>query len=511
VTWRAAVLAAAVLAAGAILSFRPIYEPDLWWHLAQGRETAEGRLVRTNVFSFTHPDYRQHFTPWLYDVGLYGAWQAFGPAGIQLVQAGCLSLTFWLLFAAGRIRAPAWSVAAALLIGFVILEPRAIPRPHLVSFAGMAACVLLVERAAAARSAAPLRAAIPLVALWSNLHVECVFGVLLLGVFSLSEHLRPASLPRAEARRALAWTCLAALATLANPYGWGLWAYLYENAAVPQLMAIAELRPPYLPEYRAFYAYAGICAILLLSQWRSLTAWETAVAVIFAVLGARYLRLTPLLLLATAPMVAARLARLADRGVDRRAVLITAACAAFVLSRVPPRLLVTELAAGREAVEPPQFFSPAAIAFIEGAELEGPVFNSHNLGGYLAWTMYPRVRIFQDSRLQAYPPEHFRAIIAASREQALWEALTADVGWAVLSVPRPNQLSGHGRFAEPEWRTVYRDGAIEVVIRRRTGSTSNLQPPTSKELPTSNFQRTSTSDVQRIPSVEPPERLDVGS
>ena len=55
--------------AAAILSCRPIYEPDLWWHLAQGREDVSGHLVRTNVFSFTYPDYRQRYTPWLFDIG----------------------------------------------------------------------------------------------------------------------------------------------------------------------------------------------------------------------------------------------------------------------------------------------------------------------------------------------------------------------------------------------------------------------------------------------------------
>lgn len=462
---RAAALAAAAVAAAAILTFRPIYEPDLWWHLAQGRETVQGRLVRANVFSFTYPEYRQRYTPWLYDAGLYGAWQAFGAVGVQLVQAASLAVTLMLLFAAVRVRAPAWSAAAVLAIGVAILEPRAIPRPHLVSFAGMAACALLIERAAAARSAAPLLPAVPLVALWSNLHVECVFGVLLLGTFAAAEAVRPAALTRAEAVRALGVVALAAAATLANPYGWGLLAYLYENATVPQLMAIAELRPPYFPEYRAFYAYVIGAALLLAWRPRQLPLREAAVLAVFAALGARYLRLTPLVLLATAPMVASRLSALTARGIDSRAIVITAVCAGLVLSRVPPRLLVTELAVGRTAVEPPQFFPPGAAAFIRDAGLEGPVFNSHNLGGWLAWTFHPQVRIFQDSRLQAYPPEHFRSIIAASRSQEDWDRLVEDVNWAVLSVPRPNQLSGHGRFPAPEWRTVYRDDAIEVIER----------------------------------------------
>ncbi len=39
------------LAASAVVSFRWCYEPDLWWHLAHGREIAAGALPRTNLFS----------------------------------------------------------------------------------------------------------------------------------------------------------------------------------------------------------------------------------------------------------------------------------------------------------------------------------------------------------------------------------------------------------------------------------------------------------------------------
>jgi hypothetical protein len=172
-------------------------------------------------------------------------------------------------------------------------------------------------------------------------------------------------------------------------------------------------------------------------------------------------------LLSTAAMVATRLAALTSRGLDYRAILITMFAGALALSRIPVPLLFTEFRIGRAAVEPPQFFSPQAIAFIKRAGLEGPVFNSHNLGGYLAWSVYPRVRIFQDSRLQAYPPGHFRRIIEASESQEAWNTLVAGVDWAVISVSRPNQLAGTGRFPATEWASVYQDDAMEIVVRRK--------------------------------------------
>ena len=256
-------------------------------------------------------------------------------------------------------------------------------------------------------------------------------------------------------------------ATLANPYGWGLLAYLYENLSVPQLLTIAELQPPPLVAYRAFYLYLAVTVLLMAWHWRNVTLREFVSFVAFAALGLRFLRLTPLVLLVTAPMVAARLAALTSRPPASNALVFGALCLGLLVSRLPPSVYVTGLAAGRPAVEPEAFFSERAIAFVRQAGLQGPVFNSHNLGGYLAWTLYPQVQISQDSRLQAYPPEHFLSILVASQSQPDWDVLVADVEWAVLSLPRPNQLSGVGRFPQSDWAVVFRDEAVEIVVRRK--------------------------------------------
>ena len=454
------------IAAAAILSFRPIYEPDLGWHLAQGREIFAGHVVRTNLFSFTYPDYRQHYTSLLFDAGAYAAWQLLGPVGIQVLQAAFLAGGLMLLGAACRVRSPAWAVLPVLFLAFFVLEPRAIPRPHLVSFAGLAGVTWLIERAMARRTPAPLWWAVPAIALWSNFHVECVFGVLLLGVFAAAELVWPSWLARRQAAQALAVAAAAAAATLANPYGWGLAAYMYENLSVQGVMAIAELQPPPLPAYRGFYAYVALTGVLIAAMPRRFTVSEAAIAVVFAALGLLHLRETPLVLMATAPLVASRLAALPALGLDRRAILVTTFCASLTLSRIPLPLLLTEVEAGAAAVQPPQFFSPRAVDFIRQSGLEGPVFNSHNLGGFVAWSFFPSVRVFQDSRLQAYPPDHFRRIIDASASQQDWNALVAGVDWAMISVRRPNQLAGTGRFPASEWATAYMDDAIEIVVRR---------------------------------------------
>jgi hypothetical protein len=463
--FRSAAVVLFIAGASAAFSFRAVYEPDLWYHLAQGRENAAGHIVRENTFSFTYSDYRQRYAPWLFDVSMYGAWRAAGGAGVQAIQAFLLAAGLALVYGASRVRASPTAAVAVLLAGLMVVEPRAIPRPHLVSFAGLAAIMLFLERTVATGRVSPLWWTVPIAALWSNLHVEAAFAPLLVGVFALAEVARPSALSRADARMALLIATACGLATLANPYGAGLWQYLIENTSLVHLLEIAELQPPYLPAYRAFFLFLIAAAVLLALPGRSVKLWELLIVVLAAATAMGHLRFTPLPFILAAPLVSRHLDGLMARGLDRRAVVVTSAALVVAGARVPITHVPATWQAGNGAIEPAAFFSSGAIAFVRSEGLRGPVFNSNNLGGYLAFNLYPDVRIFQDSRFQSYPPEHFRSILRASESPQDWTDLVSGVDWAVLSRPRPDALSGVGRFSPVEWTTVFRDEAIEIVRR----------------------------------------------
>ena len=469
---RTVALVLAAAAGSAILAFRWCYEPDLWWHLAHGREIAAGHLPRTNLFSFTHPDYPQPSTSWLFDVGTYALRQLGGASAIQLGQALVLFATLAILYRACRTRAGVAASVAVVVFGWFVLEPRAVPRPHTVSFAGMAACALLVERAQARRSVRPLLGAVPLVLVWSNLHVESIFGLALLGCFAVGALVAPDDETRGLGWCGLLVTALAGAAVLANPYGFGLVQYLVENARVPEVIRIAELQPPYLPNYAPFFLYLFALGALLIRPPLP-RLWETLATVLFATLALRHLRFTPLLLCATAPIAAARLqASVAST----RFLPLGALFCGLLLARLPPATFVDQLGVGIDALAPAEMMPRGGAEFARRVGLRGRVFNSNNIGGSLVWELYPDTRVFQDSRLQAYPAAHFAEIMAASRSQAQWDALVAGVDWAVLSVPRPNELSGARRFPAREWATVYWDDACEILVRRNGAFAALIDP-----------------------------------
>jgi hypothetical protein len=457
--------ALAVLAGAALVSFRATYEPDLWWHLAQGREVASGHIVRTNLFSFAYRDYPQSYTSWLFDLGSYVLWTRAGPTALQFAQALAIALTLWVVAKTCRIRSSIAATAAVCFFGWLIIEPRALPRPHVLSFLGLAACIYMVERARSVGHSRVLRWAPLLIAAWANVHVECVFGVAVIGLFGAGELLRPRSLPRGEAIKVAGIASLSLLATAVNPYGFGLLRYLYENAFVPQIINIAELLPPYLPNYRGFFVWSIGVVLALMLQWRRVSLADVLILAPFAYLAFSHLRLTPLLFLVSAPIVARAIDDLQRFGIDRRAVASTAAAATIFLARIPITGMLGEVGTGRAALMPPEFFSEPAMQFARDHHLSGPVFTSMNLGGFVAWELYPSAQVFVDSRLQAYPPEHFRAIIEASKDPQMWAAITAGIDWAVVSLPRVNELSGVGHFNPPEWRSAYRDRAVEIFVR----------------------------------------------
>ena len=462
----AAGFALVVLAGAALVSFRATYEPDLWWHLAHGREVASGHFVRTNLFSFAYRDYPQSYTSWLFDLGSYVLWTRASPTALQFAQALAIALTLWVVAAACRIRSSVAATAAVCFFGWLIIEPRALPRPHVLSFLGLGLCVYMVERARSVRHWRPLRWAPLLIAAWANVHVECVFGVAVIGLFGAGESLHPRSLPRGDAVKVVGIGVVSLLATAANPYGFGLLRYFYENAFVPQIINIAELLPPYLPNYRGFFVWSIGVALTLLLQWRRVSLADVLILAPLVYLAFSHLRMTPLLFLVSAPIVARAIDDLQRFGIDPRAVATTAAAATIFLARVPITAMVGEVRAGRAALMPPEFFSEPAMQFARDHHLSGPVFTSMNLGGFVAWELYPSAQVFVDSRLQAYPPEYFRAIIEASKDPQMWAAITAGVDWAVVSLPRVNELSGVGHFNPPEWRSAYRDRAVEIFVRQ---------------------------------------------
>lgn len=449
-----AVAVVLAVAAAVLFTARATYDPDLFWHLAQGREVFAGHLVRANLFSAPFASHPQAYTSWGYEALLAGAVRAFGLGGVEVVQATLIAASLFALYLSARARHSALAALAAVIVSLFVLEPRAMPRPYLVSWLALALTVHFWEGRPEERRESAFATLCLLLVVWANFHSEVVFGFAFLVIVVMLE----------EPRR-WPWLLAAATATVLTPYGTGLWRYLAENAFVPQVLRIAELQAPSPQTYPAFFLYLAVLAVLLLSDLKRLRPAEVVTVLVFAALGLRYIRLTPMIVFVAAPMLAARVDAMIARGWDRRAVVVTATALAIVMLPASPVVMARAMRVGSRAVEPPDVFSAAAIDYARAHALSGPVFTSMNLGGWVAWHL-PDARVSLDTRLQAYPSAQFTAVLNASSSPAQWKELVRGYDWAVVSVARPNELSGVGQFSAEEWASVFRDRAVEIYVRR---------------------------------------------
>src|SRR6185437_9940437 len=229
----------------------PMPAVDLAYALRAGSEIlGGGGIPTTDTWTFTVAG-----TPWLdqqwgAQVLLTGVFDVLGWTGLALLRAALVGLTFWLLL--GAIRA-AWSIASVRAGGsaiassartatlitiafFVVVAPALALRPQLFAVVLFAATLrILVER-----SRHPRRLwLIPIIAIaWANVHGSFPLVVVLVALAWIDEValLRvpppPGHPVPALRRRLLGSTGLAiiaaicAVATLVNPFGIDVWAYI---------------------------------------------------------------------------------------------------------------------------------------------------------------------------------------------------------------------------------------------------------------------------------------------
>ncbi len=201
---------------------------DLWGHVRFGLDIVNtGALHQQDPYSFTS-DRLWINHEWLAEVVFALAWRHGATPGLIAVKLACGAGALALIAAAireSRVR----SGEVVFLTGLTLLGilPRAAQvRPQLFSIVLFAALIRIFVRAQT-RGPLVLIWTIPIVAVWANFHGGWLVGAGAVAVWCAGEAY--ASPTRKAAVLALVIVALCVVATLLNPYGWGLWRFLLET------------------------------------------------------------------------------------------------------------------------------------------------------------------------------------------------------------------------------------------------------------------------------------------
>ncbi len=423
--WVAVVLAGL----GFYVSLIPLPPNDFWWHLKIGELTCTQRAIpTTQMFAWTlPPDAPFTYGAWLGEVLLYLLYRLGGLALVTFARNGLVLVAFWLAGWAARVRSGSWRlVAPALVLAGGMSLNNLVVRPQVWSFPLFALYLLLLTRyvnSGGARSEPrwSLLALPPLMALWVNAHGAFVLGLVLVGIFAAGEGARTlARLPGALSWRAVGWLALVgaltAAATLANPRGIGIAAYVVDllTDRPSQALVVEWQSPPPsgIPNV-VFYLSILVLMLTVASARRRLSPTDALMLVGFLWLAWSGMRYVVWYGMAVTPVLAESWASLWPRVValpDRRNLLNLV----LVLLLLVPVLLVQPWwvermplpetywkLVWRGAAEGPLIGEENPLDAVEylRAHPGGRLFNEMGYGSYLIWAL-PDQKVFVGPRVE---------------------------------------------------------------------------------------------------------------
>jgi hypothetical protein len=166
-----------ILVAVAIADSIRLPDPDLWGHVRFGQAVLNlHHLVLLDPYSYSAAGHYWNNHEWLSEVLLAAVFNHAGAFGLILLKLGCTAVVIIALAAALAETGSSTLVQFAVLVGSaVVIKPQLQFRPQSFTFALLAVLIYLLTRDAYRRTGR-LWLAIPILALWANLHGGFIMG-----------------------------------------------------------------------------------------------------------------------------------------------------------------------------------------------------------------------------------------------------------------------------------------------------------------------------------------------
>lgn len=387
-----------------------VADPDLWGHVKFGSDIIEsGRIRHSDAYSYTahgKPCINHEWAAEVVFAWLFRQWGRHGVFALRiigLVVLGALIRRLHKGVSCGlEFRTiAAWLVVSTASYGLCF-------RPQLFGYLFFTLLLLLLTDKPPGYQAA----VVAVFLLWANTHGGFAVGLGALALYSTATYavaLREGR--RREARSALLLLAASAAVTLVNPYGVGLWSFLYSSVSMDR---------PYLPEWAPipaaglsftdFKALAAIVALCMIVSRRPRNNWLLALTVLCGIASVRHNRHIPFFAIAAAFLLPAHLDGMMERlhhpfgeftmKDPHPLALPYVAVSLCILAAIP-------LYRGRSAfslqVSTSQY-PVAAVRWMKERRLGGNCAVFFNWGEYLIWHLSGDLRVSIDGRYETVYP-----------------------------------------------------------------------------------------------------------
>lgn len=464
---------ALILIAIAAADSQRFADPDLWGHIRFGQAVlAQGHLVLHDPYSYSAPGHLWLNHEWLSEIVMALVYNAGGIVGLKLWKLACsAAIVSFLALGLGETAASTFLQFCVLLLASLALAPQVQFRPQLFTFVLLSALIALLARYQY-RGRAPLWLAIPMLALWANLHGGFVMGLAALGIFSAAVLAQDLYRGRGFRRAAmlLAITAASALATLATPYGIGTWRAVLHALGNPYTRQVIR---DWQPLHRSFILtieklpigvyymaiavgmFAALAVTFIQDQRDDLPL--VAIATVFFIAMLTAVRNISISVIATTIPVAHHVAlAFRARRPSREPIEMSGANQYVVIAAAIFLLVVTGLFSRRLKTE--EEYPVGAVAFMKQHHLSGNLVAPFGWGEYAIWHLWPQCRVFIDGRYDTvYPPDVIRDFLNFQYDQGNARDFLRKYPHDFVLVDPTVELEYKRMKTEKAWTVIYRD------------------------------------------------------
>lgn len=407
-----AILIGLLCAAAAFICMRgadgAVADPDVGWHLRTGEW-----ILQHHAFPHVDPFSRvTGGTPWqayswLFDLILLKAYTWMGLRGLLVFTAAMMTLVAAAVYhLLSRLQADFTQRAALTIAVTFCLSRMSTPRPWLFTSLFFALEMDILMHARKAGSSRELLWLPAMFALWANIHIQFVDGLLVLGIAAVEPLLVRWWKPETKGVPARnLWLALGACiaAVCLNPYGPGIYKIAWQlGSQAGVLDTVSEMMAlPFRTPADFVLLFLALAAAGVLFRYRQLNPFETMMLALAAVLSFRSRRDLWVMAITAGAILAAGLPARAENE-DRAsqpawagalaAFTAVAGFAASVFLLQVNNLRLEKLLAEKMPVR--------AVEIVKDRHYTGALFNTYDWGGFLIWNL--REPVSMDGRAALY-------------------------------------------------------------------------------------------------------------
>jgi hypothetical protein len=448
-----------------VLLLRAIWDVDIFWQLRLGDMIlAAGKPILREPFATTHLGEPLPAVAWLGQAVFAAARQLGGWTGLRLLDALCWCGGFWLVAAACRQRgAAAGKVAIGLGLAFLAAWSAASVRPQ--SFGVLCFGALLALLKLELRLLPTLCLAVPLLALWQNLHPSVSIAAIALAAHAAggwAAWLRNRGLAKPLAATILVPIALASM--FATPDGLGVLAVSARNAQASIAVGASEWLPLWVPA-NFMNAVPVIVVALLVARWAwrnpAAVSWpDAATMLVLLVLTVSAYRFVLFWAVAVIPVIAT----VATRSQDPRPNMRWLALGAVALVALAmPWLRPTHFSANLPL---------AAVAQLQRTPVKGTIFTEPEFAGVVIDKGYPRWTVSYDGRYYRYTDDEwgrYGQVLDGSFDLRAIERMYHPAAF-VLRPSHSTALCAQLDRRGSGWQRIWSDDGAAVWVPRRVSS-----------------------------------------